>query len=64
MLAKHFVSSKKMRGGFDKNELEKSRIDETPVFKKTKFNYSVVRKPEKNSLIVSKNVKGGPFGNF
>ena len=37
-------------------------MDKTPVLKK--FGYSVLRKPEKSNLIVSKNVKEGTLWEF
>ena len=47
MLAKRFVSSNKLSGGFRENKLEKSRIEKSRSLKETKFGYSVLglRKP-------------------
>ena len=63
----------KIEGGFDENEFKKSRIEKTPVFKKTKIGYSVLglRKPHSKKKIIpfekshnAENCKRGPFEIF
>ena len=64
----------KIEGGFDENKFKKSRVEKTPVFKKTKIGYSVLglRKPNfrtktipfDKKISIPKTVKGGPFRFF